>query len=648
MCGIGGLLSHGPGGRAGVEAVAGRMVTALRHRGPDDEGIHVSPLSPAGAPRGWLALGHTRLSIIDLSPAARQPMANEDGSLWLTFNGEIYDFQELRAELSARGHRFRSHTDSEVLLHLYEEDDEEFLARCNGMFAFALWDERRQRLVLGRDRLGVKPLVYALLPQGIAFASDVRALAEVPGVARAIDPAALLDYLVVGYVLTPRTILAGVHRLPPATVLTWQDGAVRLRRYWDPAAAVRTPAAGTEADWVAALGAALTAATRRRLVSDVPLGTFLSGGLDSSAVTREARAALGRPIETFSVSFPEPSYDEVGAARTVAAHLGCPHHYTTVPATPDAVRKALAAALDEPLADTSLVPLYYLAHLARERVTVVLSGDGGDEALGGYPTYLADRLFGWYSRAPGPVRHGVAALARHFPVTARKVGASYKLRQFFTAPDANPDRAHFWWRVLFPRAEALGLLSPDVRAAVGTHDPWHTFAQHAAECPTADPLARAQYVDLKTFLADNILAKVDRATMAHALEARAPFLDFRLMELALALPSRAKVRGLTQKVLLRRLLRDRLPAAILAAPKRGFNAPVSAWLRGPLRELGQELLASDALRETGLFDPAPVAALWAAHERGWQDQGFRLWGLVSFMVWWQTAMRRPPDGRPRA
>jgi asparagine synthase (glutamine-hydrolysing) len=631
MCGIAGALAWRS---APDREVVRRMTCALAHRGPDGDGLYAD---------GPIALGHRRLAVIDPSDAGLQPMADGGHRCWIVFNGEIYNFRELRRELEADGSRFRTRTDTEVILEAYKRWDVDCLARLNGMFAFALWDAARERLWLVRDRAGEKPLFYQLTPDGLVFASDLPALSLSPLVSTRVSPAALGQFLAVNYVVDPGCILDEVRRLEPAHYLMAERGcAPRTACYWSLADAFRTKQRFRSTDEAAdALDALLTDAVRLRLVSDVPLGAFLSGGIDSSAIvsamTRSAPAARTR---TFSIGFDEATYDELPGARDAARAIGVDHRDRVVRADMAEALPRIVEAAGEPLADTSAIPTYYLAAFARETVTVCLSGDGGDEAFAGYETYRADALHraaAWLPRwLTAPLARAADSLT---PVTFDKVSWDFKLRQFLRGQPLPPERAHFAWREIFDRSEAAALLRPEARAAVLASDPFGAFGRHWAEVPDLSPLDRALYVDVKTWLASDILAKVDRMTMAHALESRAPFLDHRVLEFAASLRPELKLHGATTKYILKASQRRHLPAAIVDRRKAGFNAPVSHWFAGPLYELGRAATAADVVGEW--FDPAAVDRLWTEHRARRRDHGLKLFGLTCFGLWrtQQTAAR---------
>ena len=634
MCGIAGKLwfdASRPGDREGVA----RLIAALAHRGPDDEGLAVD---------GPIALGHRRLTIVDLSPRGRQPLRSADGSCWLVCNGEIYNHAALRAELGAAGHSFASDSDNEVILPLYQRwwarEGADFVSRLEGMFAFALWDSRARRLVLARDRVGKKPLVYAQTAQGLVFASELGALARDPLVDRTIDWAALSDYLAYKVVPHPATAYVGARKLPPGSVMVAEleagaGGAPRVERHrtWRVAPGsdeTLPPDLDAAADEVLAR---LRAAVRKRLMSDVPLGAFLSGGLDSAAVVA-CMAELGAgPVRTFTIGFREAAWDETAQARKVALRFGTEHHEALVEPDALALLGRLQAYHGEPFADGSAIPTFLVSEMARRHVKVVLTGDGGDESFAGYERYralaLAEALEG---AAPAPLRWALsAAAAGAVAVGAAPVqgvlsgggrGKGERLLRFADALHRTPRQRNHDWRVGGGRALIDGLLTDEGRRLLP--EPAFYGVDHDGPLRLNEALA----LDVERYLPDDILIKLDLASMAHGLEARAPFLDRELMEYAAALPGRYKLgrllpggsepapaglRPATSKLVLRRALAGLLPADLLEGPKRGFGVPLDAWFRGPLLEPARELLLSPRARQRGLFRPEAVEGLISAH-----------------------------------
>ncbi|MEB3328668.1 MAG: asparagine synthase (glutamine-hydrolyzing) [Candidatus Sericytochromatia bacterium] len=631
MCGITGWLSR-QGPLPGARERLARMCDAMRHRGPDAEGLWLD---------GPVALGMRRLAVIDVA-GGQQPIANEDGTVHVVFNGEIYNHGALREGLLARGHRLATRSDTEVLVHLYEEHGEGFVTHLTGMFAIALWDARQGRLLLARDRLGEKPLYWAELEGGLVFGSELKCLLAHGGVPRTLALPALSAYLACEYVPAPQAILQGVHKLPPAHLLVADAGGVRVSPYWRLDLTPRTPApSGAEA--AQALAAHLTRAVGLQLVADVPLGVFLSGGIDSSTVAavaaRELRARGAGPLQTFSIGFADPSFDESAHARAVATHIGSRHHERVLePGLLPALLPTVTALLDEPFADASILPTHLLAAFAREHVTVALGGDGGDELFAGYPTYQAARVASLLDGAPAGLRLALAAALRAgvgwLPVSHDNLSLDFKLKRFASALAATPLQRHAAWLGAFDPALQARLLTADVRAALRDHDPWAAQAAAWEAGRGLDGTARLLGVDLATYLPDDILFKVDRASMMASLETRAPLLDHQLVAWAAGLPSDLKLRGWQTKHLLKRVAAGLLPAAIVQRPKKGFGIPVARWLRGGLRGPLLELLSAERLRAGGLFEPAFVEGLVREHLDGRVDHRKLLWTLMMF-EWWR-------------
>ena len=633
MCGIAGWIS-GDGISPDRETLT-RMTRALAHRGPDAEGIFVA--GPAG-------LGHRRLSIVDLSTTNNQPMRDHTGRHVLVFNGEIYNFAEIRRDLEALGCTFTTQGDTEVLLEALKTWGTDALQRCIGMFAFALWDTQRGELLLGRDRLGKKPLFYAHLPcGGIAFASEPQSLALHPAVGRSIDPVALSQYLRLNYVPCDRSLFEGVRSLPAASWARFVPGGeLRVAGYWDLAAVYRDKHRHrSEFEACEELTALIDDAVRIRLVADVPLGAFLSGGVDSSAIVASMlRQRDPASVFTFTSGFLEDSYDESPFAERLAAQFGVTHQTERLDPRQLDLLPAVMATAGEPLADTSALPMYFLSRFTRRSVTVALSGDGGDECFAGYETYVADRLHRMAAIAPRWMRvHAHALLDRVLPVDHRKLGWPEKLRRFSAALAQPFPRAHASWRDIVGAAELDTLMAPWWRERVASASAGDLFDQyfgrHFAAMEGCDPLDQATYVDIKTWLVDDILVKADRASMAHSLEVRCPLLDHRIVEFAARLPPAMKLRGMQKKHLLRQSQRQRLPDWVLDRRKQGFNAPVSQWVLGPLRELCRETLFSSAMLQW--FDRPRLEQLWTEHERKQRDNGLKLFGLLTVGLFLQSS-----------
>ena len=624
VCGICGSLAPGSGAeplRARVE----RMCGTLRHRGPDDSGVFAAP---------GVALGATRLAIIDVE-GGHQPVGNEDGTVWAVQNGEIYNYLQLRAELAAAGHRFTSRGDTEVLVHLYEEHGPAFLERLRGMFAIALWDGRAGRLLLARDRLGIKPLFYGVHDGALHFGSEIKALLAT-GFPRRLETAALHDYLSFDYVPGPRTMFQGIRKLGAGTVLEARaPDQARERAYWEfppqpePNAGVE-PASGAQVR--TELTRRLDEAVRASMISDVPVGAFLSGGLDSGVVVALMARASGRPVRTFTVGFRERSYDEMPQARRIARHFGTEHTEIVVEPRAEDVVHALVEAFDEPFADSSAMASWFVAQAAARHVKVVLSGDGGDEVFGGYVIYQADRLRHHYRRLPEWLTgRALPWLVDRLPASDRKMSWDLRAKRFVAHARSDPLAAHAGWRLIFTEEMKRSLYAPGFEAAA--HDPVDALRRPFLAYPGADLLNRLLVVDAKVSMVDDMLVKVDRTSMAHGLEVRVPLLDHHLVEWMTTLPSAHKVRRLRLKAALRSVAAELLPPGAAARPKAGFHVPLPAWLKGELRPLLTRQLAPQRVRRQGVFDPRYVQQLLAEHLGGRRDHSRNLWGLLVFGLW---------------
>ncbi|MDF1586070.1 asparagine synthase (glutamine-hydrolyzing) [Marinimicrococcus flavescens] len=639
MCGVAALWEiDGGAGREVLLRHIGAMTASLRHRGPDGSGCWIDE-------RAGVALGHTRLAIVDLSPAGAQPMASSDGRFVLSYNGEIYNAAELRRDLERRGRRFRGGSDTEVLVEgLAAWGIEPCLRRLIGMFAFALWDREARTMTLVRDRLGIKPLYWAQVGRTVLAGSELKTLRAFAGWTPEIDRDVLATYLRYRCVPAPRTIYREAAKLPPGHVLEIdRHGQTRLRQFWDPLAIVPDSTDLADAEAEERLDALLRDAVGRRMVADVPLGGFLSGGIDSSLVTALMQAQSSRPIRTFSIGFDEPGFDEAPHARAVAAHLGTDHTELYVaPGQALDLVPSLPEVFDEPFADASQIPTCLLAVLTRQHVTVALSGDGGDELFAGYERYArAEQAWQRLSRLPRGVRRLAAHALRRLPALD---GGSLLCRSGLVPPT---ERIDHWASTLaagddvaFYRHRGSQWRDPGriVRGAEEWRVPWRPGA------PGGDFLARMQRIDLVSYLPNDVLTKVDRATMAVALEARVPILDHRVVEFALGLPRRLKQRDGTSKWLLRRVLDRYVPGALVDRPKAGFSVPLAGWLRGPLRDWAEDLLGETRLREEGFFEAAPVRLRWRQHLEGTRDWHAHLWTVLMFQAWLQHG--RQATSRP--
>ena len=619
MCGIAGIFHYsnlGPVPSSLVKA----MTDTLIHRGPDDEGFYV---------QGPVGLGHRRLSIIDLA-AGHQPMTNEDKTVWVVFNGEIYNFPELRDFLISKGHRFQTRSDTETIVHLYEERGEECFRLLRGMFAIALWDERKRKLVLGRDRVGKKPLFYYYDGSRIVFASEIKAILKVPGICRDIDLEAVSDYFSLLYVPAPKSIYTKIRKLRPGHYLTVSERGLKEVEYWD--LSFRDNEELSEQQWIERLLASYREAVRIRLMSDVPLGAFLSGGVDSSSVVAMMAEAKNGRVLTSSIGFEDEAFNELPYAREVARYFDTVHHEQIV--RPDAVGivEKLAWHYDEPFADSSAVPTYYVSKTAREHVTVALSGDGGDENFAGYRRYYFDQRENWLrSWLPSEVRRPVFGILASLYPKADWAPRIFRGKATFENLARAPIEAYFRSVSAVQSSLKRELLHPDVISHLAGYDSLDVLRHYYDKADTEDTLSRIQYVDIKTYLTDDILTKVDRASMANSLEVRAPILDHRFMELAARIPSSLKLRGRVGKYIFKKSLEPLLPQSTLTRPKMGFAVPLARWFRHELKEMAHEVILG---RHAEYFtEPRIVEKIWGEHQRGFRDRSTELWTLLMFRLW---------------
>lgn len=614
MCGIAGYC--GAGNRGILES----MTNTLAHRGPDGAGFFCVD---------GIGLGHRRLSIIDLE-GGKQPMANEDETVWIVFNGEIYNFRELRDSLSARGHKFKTSSDTETIVHLYEEKELDFLSDLDGMFALALWDKKSSRLVLARDRLGKKPLYYAVLDHGLIFGSELKALLKYPALKREIDPQCLAEYLVYGYVPAPHSIFKNVFKLKPAEFLVFENGQKRTGKYWDMEFGESDL---SEAEILKELDVRINWAVKERLISDVPLGVFLSGGLDSSAIAYYAQKNSREKIKTFSVGFPDKSFDESAYARRAAKFLGTEHYEMVL--GPDQCLDAIPRAsdfLDEPFADASVIPTYLLSVFTRQKVTVALGGDGGDELFLGYPTFLAYALD---RRLPGWIKNRVMApITRRLPVRVKGVSWDFKLKRFVSGAKYRPEVRNQIWLGAFEPEQAASLLNRNNSS--GQPNPNKILENYLVDITDEPEENRVSYLYFKNYLQDGILSKVDRASMAASLEVRAPFLDYQLVDFVNSLSWKMKMKRWRTKYLLKELMKDKLPREIVFRPKQGFgNMMLGKWLRHDLKDYLLDIFAERKIKEQGIFNYPYLKKILDAHLAGRADHRVGLWALLMFELWYE-------------
>lgn len=630
MCGIAGWINlENKNSRDGGEAVLHAMCERMKHRGPDSEGLWTDET---------VALGMRRLSIIDLH-TGEQPVYSEDKSIVVVMNGELYNFREVRADLEKRGHRFETQTDTEILPHLYEEYGEAMLEHINGMFAFALWDKNKKKLLIARDRFGEKPLYYGLFGGKLLFASEPKVLLEYPSVEAEINSDALRQYLSFDYVPAPHSIYKGISKLPAAHFLTVENGEVKTRRYWNLSWHKNGNVKPFEkaADELREL---LADAVRMRLVSDVPLGILLSGGVDSSTVAAFAQKFSTEKVKTFSIGFEEDSFDESKFARQVANHLKTEHYEDklSVEKAADLISE-IGTWLDEPMSDGSLLPTFLLSRFVRKYVTVALGGDGGDEIFAGYPMYFGHKVANIYAKIPRFVRNGlIEPVVNNLPVSTKNLSFDYKAKRFVRASHYDLVTRHHSWFGSFSIDEQQKVLSKEVLAAT-SGDVYRDARNLLKICDATDEIEQMQFLDINFYMAEDILTKVDRASMAVSLETRAPFLDPRVAEFAAALPLEYKLKGSKGKYILKKAVEPLLPKEILQRPKKGFGIPIAEWLKGRLNPLMHDLLDANRLKQQGLFDAAFVQKIIKEHETGAAAHHKQLWTLLVFQLWYDNFLK---------
>ncbi len=629
MCGICGIVNFK--GEPISKEVLGRMGEVLRHRGPDDEGMYINAKCQMSNVKCQIGLGHRRLSIIDLD-TGHQPMFNEDGTVWIVFNGEIYNFQDLKSNLEKKGHKFSTRSDTEVIIHLYEEYGSDCLGFLRGMFALAIWDEKKGRLFLARDRVGQKPLCYTEHQGQFIFASELKAILQVPNVPREVNLEALHHYLTYQYVPTPLTMFKGIKKLPPAHFLIWEKGQVRIERYWE--LSFQSGMIRSEEDCREGVRALFEEAVKLRLVSDVPLGAFLSGGVDSTAVVGMMSRLSNRPVKTFSIGFEEKAYNELKFAQMAAKHFKTEHHEFMV--RPEALKilPKLIWHYNEPFADSSAIPTFYVAEKTREYVTVALNGDGGDESFAGYPRYRAVKLAEHYQCLPVWLREKlIRKWAEKLPSSFEAKTFRRRLKRFLEAISLSPERRYAHWVSFFDERMKEELYSSSMKRAIEGIDSFTHLENVYGEADGSNFLDKTLYVDMRTYLPDDLLVKVDIATMANSLEARSPFLDHKLMEFAASIPSHLKLKGLTGKYILKKSLRGLLPPPIRRRSKMGFGVPISHWFRNELKDYLSEVLLSETSLKRGYFQEGYIRQLLNEHCQGSCDHGHRLWALLNLELW---------------
>lgn len=629
MCGIAGMFEHEAAMSADERCeTLKRMCDRIEHRGPDDEGFYVE---------GGVALGMRRLSIIDLF-TGRQPISNEDGSVWIVFNGEIYNYREIRDLLISRGHVFQTGSDTEVIVHLYEDEGEACVERLRGMFAFAIYDRRERKLFLARDRVGVKPLHYAVVGGGIVFGSEIKSLLQHRAVNREVNFEAVSDFFSFGYVPDPHSAFRGIEKLPPGHTLTFKDSRLTTRCYWDFDYPEReSEPVREESYYVERLRELLAESVRLRLVSDVPLGAFLSGGVDSSTVVAMMAREMGRPVKTFSIGFTEASFDELSYARVTARHFNTDHHEFVV--TPDVcnIVEEVVWHHDEPFADVSSVPTYIVSKMAREHVTVALSGDGGDELFAGYQRYLVDGERAGFERIPRLLRRGVM-----LPLSRALPRGAYG-KNFLRNIALDGDERYIDSLSYFHEEKKRDLLSNEFLNAIKGRDSSEEFRRIYGAPASRERIDHLLYLDSKTYLPGDIMTKVDRMSMAHSLEAREPLLDHKLIEFVARMPASLKLRGSETKSILKRAIRGLIPDEIIDRKKQGFDVPIQQWFKKDLRAMLIDTLTSSRTRQRGYFKQGAVEAILDEHMRGRRDNSRHLWGLLTLELWHRQFIDRQPE-----
>jgi len=637
MCGIAGAVWWNDK-EAVTREVLQRMTDAISHRGPDAEGhlyVERTQQSPG------VGLGHRRLSIIDVA-GSRQPLGNEDGQIQIVFNGEIYNYRELRADLVQRGHTFATDGDTEVIVHLYEEYGLEFVQHLRGMFAFAVWDGVKDQLVLVRDRLGQKPLFFRMDNGRLSFASELKSLLQIPNIPRVVDRESVLRYMTLQYVPSPHSILQGFERLPPAGMAVLKDGQLSLSTWWSPPWNEPELSRTKISDWQEELRAELTEAVRLRLRSDVPLGAFLSGGIDSTVITGLMQTQLNEPVQTFSIGFPVKAFDERHYARQASEMLGTAHHESVV--SPDALEllPRLIWHYDEPYSDSSAVPTMYLSKMTREHVTVALTGDAGDELFCGYDRYRAVRIANSMNVTPKWIRRMFASAASFLPTSVRQKSLLRRGKRLLQTLAQDSEERYLNWISIFNRVALQQVASADLHQLTNDIDPAQCIFDTYARYPNRDFVSRTTAVDLETYLPGDLLTKVDIASMHVGLECRSPMLDHRVVELAARMPIEVKQSMKQGKRVLTETFRDLIPDDIQTRKKMGFGVPIDHWFRNELKPLLHDILLSKRCRERGLLNMDFVQTLIEQHTRSQFDHAYRLWNLLCLELWHRTYVDQPP------
>jgi len=629
MCGICGKISLNGG--LGEELIR-KMCGVLAHRGPDSEGVYIGTRGKRQGTGIGIGLGHRRLAIIDLSEAGHQPMSNEDGSIWIVLNGEIYNFLELKKGLIERGHLFKSHTDTEVILHLYEEKGVDCLKDLRGPFAFAIWDNRKERLFIAKDRVGKKPLYYHYRNQSLVFASEIKAILQDPEVSVEVNRPAITDYLSYGYTPTPETMFKNIMKFPPAHFMLYEKGNIRLQKYWELDFSKKIKM--TERDYCDKAMGLLEECTKIRLISDVPLGAFLSGGIDSSAVVYMMSRLSSKRVKTFSIGFEEESHSELRYAAMIAKKFNTEHREYIVRPNAIELLPKLVWLYNEPYADSSALPSYYVAQMTRKEVTVALNGDGGDENFGGYERFMAARYAEMLSRAPYFLRKWILANAiKIMPEPIGQNNLSRKLKRFIMMAEEPYRVRHYNWVSIFRDFEKDLLFSDSFKREHASRRPFYYIDNAFNECGSKDILDQVMYTDIRTNLLDDLIVKMDIATMANSLEGRSPFLDHKMMEFCAAMPGNLKIKGVRLKYILKKALRGKLPDEILERRKMGFAIPVDKWFRVDLKDYVYDILMSDKSLKRGYFKRDSVKKLLDEHVAAKANNGARIWSLLFLELW---------------
>ncbi|MDD5773385.1 MAG: asparagine synthase (glutamine-hydrolyzing) [bacterium] len=625
MCGITGIKNFDS--QCVPPDILAKMTRMLKHRGPDGEGFYI---------KDNIGFGHRRLKIIDLSERGRQPLSNENDTIWITFNGEIYNFQSISDILKKRGHVFKSCTDSEVIIHAYEEWGIQCLERLNGIFAFALYDERDKTLFLVRDRLGVKPLFYYKSQNYFLFASEIKAILAYPNVPREINETCLHNYFSLNYVTAPLTLFKNIFQVMPGNYLKINAGNCEINSYWDVSFVENCAEKRSDNEWLEGFDYQLRKAVQRQIVSDVPFGVFLSGGLDSSSIAYYMKNLMNTKVKTFSIGFEEKSFNELSDAELVARHLETEHYSKVViPKIDENFIKKIIWHSEEPTADSSMIPMYFLSEMAHSQVSMVLSGDGADEILAGYETYQAYYLRKLYRFIPRFLRVNVIKkMIDILPASMSKVSLDYKLKTFVRGAELSWMEAHFYWRVIFDEQFKRLLYNEEFSKQIGSYTTFDFIKPYFGKAGKSVLNAMLE-VDTKFYLPNDMLVKVDRASMAHSLEARVPFLDHELVEFVAKMPERLKLNNYFQKkFMLKHVMKNRLPRKILQKKKEGFNVPINVWIQGPLKEMVLDTLSTRNLEKIGIFNTQFIQRLIYQHIKGECDFSFQIWSLLIFVNWW--------------